>query len=622
MSTQVTTCKKTEAAVESKDVRPCSSYFSLSSSHLPKNRIPKSWFRCPRKARDFVVDRFLAFKLPVDERYDDNISVDQKFSPEMVIQAVEMRSKTLDLWIDLTTEENFYSCSSLEKKGIQVISLPCGSSRGPPTITNVGLFIHYVDTSIKRDPKGIIGVHSVHGFNRVGFLIVAYLIERMGFSVNAALATFTNAHPPGIYKQAYVQELYFRYDFVQMAPKPLPLPPWHFKIGSSHQEYLLHTSESNVSLKRRRNAIDDPLASLNGLDCSEEKQAKRFKRFTAESSAPFADNFPGFTPVSDPTQLSELQMLCQAMARWHRPNFPGSLPNPVNSQSLRHLQLKPYCVTWIADGIRFMMLIIKKNHIYVFDRSFKCFKVEGLTFPSRTNLHCHLRNTLLDGQMVFDKVDGKVIPRFLVFDILLINGESVYSHPFLPVRYDCISREIISPRSEAIRQGVIDRTIEPFSIRQKTFHDLSHCQSLLSPSFTGSIGHGSSGLIFQSITDPYVPGVSSVSLKWKPQSKISMDFRLQVVIEGDIDLGQKVGQLWVEGFMSPVARVSSVSTIEDFHHKIVECVYQDGQWIALRERTDKSSPNTYETYLSVWSSIRNVVETGELLEFVGRLSKK
>uniref|UniRef100_A0A1B0DMK0 mRNA-capping enzyme n=1 Tax=Phlebotomus papatasi TaxID=29031 RepID=A0A1B0DMK0_PHLPP len=310
-------------------------------------------------------------------------------------------------------------------------------------------------------------------------------------------------------QSSYVQELYFRYDFVQRAPKPLPLPPWHFRIDSFQQEYLPHTFESTVSLKRRRNAIDDPLAFPNDLDSLEVKQAKRFKRFTAESGAPFTDNFPGLTPVSDPTQLSELQMLCQAMAKWHRPNFPGSLPNLVDSQSLHHLQLKPYCVTWIADGIRFMMLIISKNQVYVFDRSFKCFKVEGLTFPSRNNLQRHLRNTLLDGQMVFDKVDGKVIPRFLVFDIIMINGESVYSHPFLPVRYDCISREIISPRSEAIRQGVIDKTIEPFSIRQKTFHDLSHCQSLLSPSFTGSIGHGSSGLIFQSITDPYVPGVSS-----------------------------------------------------------------------------------------------------------------
>ena len=48
-------------------------------------------------------------------------------------------------------------------------------------------------------------------------------------------------------------------------------------------------------------------------------------------------------------------------------------------------------------------------------------------YLSRKNLKEHLKNTLLDGEMVIDVHEGKPIPRYLIYDIIRFKGE-------LPVR--------------------------------------------------------------------------------------------------------------------------------------------------------------------------------------------
>ena len=50
----------------------------------------------------------------------------------------------------------------------------------------------------------IIGVHCPHGFNRTGFFISSYLVETDESSLDAALAQFSEARPPGTYKKDYI----------------------------------------------------------------------------------------------------------------------------------------------------------------------------------------------------------------------------------------------------------------------------------------------------------------------------------------------------------------------------------------------------------------------------------
>lgn len=185
------------------------------------------------------------------------------------------------------------------------------------------------------------------------------------------------------------------------------------------------------------------------------------------------------------------------MCSWDNNGFPGCQPVSMDQTNLQLLHTKPYRVSWKADGTRYMMLIDKKDEIYFFDRDYSCFQVESLNFPHRKNLHKHLTDTLIDGEMVIDKHDGKSIPRYLVYDIIKFQNEDVSKLAFYPHRLKCIKNEIIESRYEAIRQGLINRALESFSVRDKEFWDLSQAGALLSPKFAKKLCHEPDGLIFQ-----------------------------------------------------------------------------------------------------------------------------
>ena len=66
-----------------------------------------------------------------------------------------------------------------------------------------------------------------------------------------------------------------------------------------------------------------------------------------------------------------------------------------------------------------MMLIESKGQIFMLDRDNQVFQVENLTFWRREDVSQHLSNTLVDGEMVLDIVQGKTYPRYLIYDIIL-----------------------------------------------------------------------------------------------------------------------------------------------------------------------------------------------------------
>lgn len=66
-----------------------------------------------------------------------------------------------------------------------------------------------------------------------------------------------------------------------------------------------------------------------------------------------------------------------------------------------------------------MLLIDGEDDVYFLDRNNDVFKVEGMNFPLDPASTQSLRDTLLDGEMIIDKVSqGVVRPRFLVYDMV------------------------------------------------------------------------------------------------------------------------------------------------------------------------------------------------------------
>uniref|UniRef100_A0A2M4BHL5 mRNA-capping enzyme n=1 Tax=Anopheles marajoara TaxID=58244 RepID=A0A2M4BHL5_9DIPT len=594
--------------------------------------IPNRWLRCPRKSDSLIAERFLAFKTPLKGEFQSQMPIECSFTPSMLFDLMRRHKVKIGLWIDLTNTNRFYDRHEIEDAGSQYIKLQCRGHGETPSREQAKAFIEIVEEFIQDHPLDAVGVHCTHGFNRTGFLIVSYMVERMDCAVDAAVMAFAQARPPGIYKQDYINELFRRYGDEEDAPLAPELPAWSLEYDDSDRpnHQLQHQQqqpdldeddriegEQNLSDRGRgtKRAAGEADSENGGGGGS---RSHKRKRPSYNPNAVFMEGVPKVTLVQDVTLIARLQDRVRNMCGGTMQGFSGAQPVSMDMQNIRFLTEIPYRVSWKADGTRYMMLILRENEIYFFDRDNSVFAVNGIRFPALDDPSRHLVDTLVDGEMVIDKVGKEQIPRYLVYDIIYFANREVRKRPFYPDRLGLIQRELIDSRTRAIQKGLIDRQQEPFGVRQKQFWDITQSKSLLGPKFTQTLGHEPDGLIYQPTLDPYTPGVCPRVLKWKPHDMNSIDFRLQIQDEAKPGcLPRKVGLLFVGGMDHPYAEIKLTKELRQLQNKIIECKY-DGGWVLMRERTDKSFPNSYETARSVWESIRNPVTADRLLSLIDK----
>ncbi|XP_018798630.1 PREDICTED: mRNA-capping enzyme [Bactrocera latifrons] len=588
--------------------------------------IPNRWLNCPRKSEKLIAERFLAFKTPLSSAFDDQVPIECLFHPEMIFDYFKAIKLKLGLWIDLTNTTRFYNRQIVESRDAQYVKLQCRGHGETPSPEQTQSFIEIVDRFVNERPFETVGVHCTHGFNRTGFLIASYLVERLDYSIEAAIAIFAEARPPGIYKQDYINELFRRYEDDE-DPLPAPnLPAWYLEYDDGDE------NDANSYDSHKRKADD-----INNDKCDEQEEyeeddqndeepgasngggpKKKRRKELVIKNATFMSGVPGVVQVTDQPRLGDLQLKVQEMCGWKKSGFPGAQPVSMDKNNLKRLSEIPYRVSWKADGTRYMMLINKRDEIYFFDRNNTCFQVENITFVKAGNLGQHLEDTLLDGEMVIDKLNGESIPRYLIYDIIKISNYDIGAKPFYPDRLTCIKKEIIEPRYEAITKGLINRPLEPFSIRNKEFWDIRQSASLLGEKFSKSLLHVPDGLIFQPSKQPYTAGVCKDVLKWKPSNMNSIDFRLKIKVESAPGmLTEKVGYLYVGGTTEYFSKMKYTKALKNLDNKIIECaINQKGEWEFMRERTDKMLPNSFNTATSVVESIRYPITQSGLLHFI------
>ncbi|XP_049753102.1 mRNA-capping enzyme isoform X3 [Elephas maximus indicus] len=545
-------------------------------------------------------------------RYDSQVAEENRFHPSMLSNYLKSLKVKMGLLVDLTNTSRFYDRNDIEKEGIKYIKLQCKGHGECPTAENTETFIRLCERFNERNPPELIGVHCTHGFNRTGFLICAFLVEKMDWSIEAAVATFAQARPPGIYKGDYLKELFRRYGDIEEAPPPPLLPDWCFEDDEDEDEDEDGKKESEPGSsasfgKRRKERLKLGAIFLEGVTVK------------------------GVTQVTTQPKLGEVQQKCHQFCAWEGSGFPGAQPVSMDKQNIKLLEQKPYKVSWKADGTRwgllsslseervksYMMLIDGTNEVFMIDRDNSVFHVSNLEFPFRKDLRIHLSNTLLDGEMIIDKVNGQAVPRYLIYDIIKFNAQPVGDCDF-NTRLQCIEREIINPRHEKMKTGLIDKTQEPFSVRNKPFFDICTSRKLLEGSFAKEVSHEMDGLIFQP-PGKYKPGRCDDILKWKPPSLNSVDFRLKITrMGGEGLLPQNVGLLYVGGYERPFAQIKVTKELKQYDNKIIECKFENNSWVFMRQRTDKSFPNAYNTAMAVCNSISNPVTKEMLFEFIDR----
>lgn len=563
---------------------------------------PPGWLKCPRKSVELIGGKFLAFKTPLSQRFDDQVPPEYRFTPSMLFNTMKSYKVKIGMWIDLTKTKRFYSESEVEEHDCKYVKLKCDGHRGAPTQEEFNIFMRICRKFISKNPLEIIAVHCTHGFNRTGFMIASYLIETEDWSPEAAWLAFRDKRPPGIYKDEYILELFRRYGDESDAPSAPDRPEWRDEEEFDHLD-----DDGNARSNGDGDTVQRPMKNKSG------------------KIPAFMDGVPGTSPVTEQPLLGQIQkrfnMLCGARGR----GFPGAQPVSMDRDNIELLRQAPYKVSWKADGTRYMMLIDGPDRVFFTDRDHSIFKVHGMTFLNRKNENQHMTGTLLDGEMVIDEdpVSQQKIPRYLVYDIIALHkdGKDIpVGMSDFGVRLLCIQNEIEGARNKYIQEGKINKDTEPFRIRLKKFWDVSCTRELLGPSFTKEkLGHEPDGLIFQPVKNPYHCGRDNSILKWKPHTHNSVDFKLQIFKENRPGmLPKSVGNLYVGGYDHPLGQIKLNSELRALNHKIVECKwdYERQCWSFMRERRDKSFPNAYATAQGVMKSIQFPVTEEILLNVV------
>ncbi|CAO3616830.1 unnamed protein product [Mucor hiemalis] len=99
--------------------------------------------------------------------------------------------------IDISNDTPPYRSSDFEHSRIEYIKFKT-VSKIPPTKEEVAKFNDIAASCWAKNPDAQIAVHCHYGFNRTGFFICCYLIERLGVAVPDALRYFKEVRPPGI----------------------------------------------------------------------------------------------------------------------------------------------------------------------------------------------------------------------------------------------------------------------------------------------------------------------------------------------------------------------------------------------------------------------------------------
>jgi len=151
--------------------------------------------------------------------------IDDTHSPAMFVRDWKGKIQAV---IDISHENPVYDPKGLDEGGIEYHKFPT-VSKIPPTPEEVGDFVKLVDRlrdqtiKAKSDPEkqnetgksepsdGLIGVHCHYGFNRTGFFICSYLIEKERYGVQQAIDAFKEARPPGVRHAHFLDQLFVRY---------------------------------------------------------------------------------------------------------------------------------------------------------------------------------------------------------------------------------------------------------------------------------------------------------------------------------------------------------------------------------------------------------------------------
>ncbi|KAI4353170.1 hypothetical protein L6164_002141 [Bauhinia variegata] len=576
-------------------------FYTKTLKTYDKTKLPPGWLDCPSFGQEICC--MIPSKVPLGESFNDYIAPGKRYSFKQVIHQQRVLGRKLGLVIDLTNTSRYYPVTDLKKEGIKHVKIQCKGRDSVPDNLSVNQFVYEVTQFLSRQKhsKKYILVHCTHGHNRTGYMIIHYLMRSMSMSVTQAIKIFAEARPPGIYKPDYIDALYAFYH--EKKPEMVVCP---------------QTPEWKRSSEFDLNGEAVPDDDDDGVPGPPQHENHETDAVMTNDDV-LGDEIP--TDQQDAFRQFCYQTLKLGAGGRGHSQFPGSHPVSLNRDNLQLLRQRYYYATWKADGTRYMMLITMDG-CYLVDRSFNFRRVQ-MRFPCRgTNDGLAEKThhfTLLDGEMIIDTLPDsqKQERRYLIYDLMAINQVSVIERPFYE-RWKMLEKEVIEPRNlerhsiYQSRNPYYRYDMEPFRVRRKDFWLLSTVTKLLKE-FIPRLSHDADGLIFQGWDDPYIPRTHEGLLKWKYPEMNSVDFLFEIEDDRQLLVLYERGKKKLMEGNRVAFRDGSDPSI--YSGKIIECSWdsEEQEWVCMRVRTDKSTPNDFNTYKKVMRSIKDNITEDILL---------
>lgn len=333
-----------------------------------------------------------------------------------------------------------------------------------PSEKSVEEFHLIIRSFSENHPENGIGVMCPSGSNVVGFFIVSYLVSWENFSVDAALGLFSKSRPPGLFYLPFIEELYKRYEDTSTAEA---------RILAQRQNVLLPSWCSETEKLRLQQSTEN------------DRIAKR--------------TYPSLPQITR-LYASHLDRILATVKEMNNANNASLCPNKV----LDRIQLNEiggfefikenFMVSWRTEpiGIRVLVLILDEGTFFV--QKEKVHYLPKVTFQCKKESLKKLKRTLLEAELVLDKVEKeKFVSRLLFTDIFCFEGAVIQET--LEKRLAFIEKEIVHPSKEAVFKAI------PIRIRTKPYFKPRDIEKLLNK-VCPSLPHFHEGLLFR----PYGKG--------------------------------------------------------------------------------------------------------------------
>ncbi|KAI8980867.1 mRNA capping enzyme, catalytic domain-containing protein, partial [Pilobolus umbonatus] len=324
----------------------------------------------------------------------------------------------------------------------------------------------------------------------------------------------------------------------------------------------------------------------------------------------------------DPTYSNTLQLRLKELLNINTDSFPGSQPVNFESKHIIDIQKEDYFVCEKSDGVRYLLFFLhspKGPASFLYDRNRCWYYIPNLVFPMRGREKEYLKDTLMDGELVLDIEPHKKTWRYLVFDLMVINGSTVIQRSF-STRLGMLQQDIIQPFNASMKNQLDNTKLPPFTIELKKM-ERSYGLHLVFDQIP-KLNHKSDGIVWTPVKYPYKPGICDKLLKWKPSELNTADFRISAKYSKEHKpiysieiLSHGVTYKFYDHFQPDPALASEydpeceVTIIEQGYAPLT----RKGGWKFVRFRDDKSVANDESTVKAIINSVVDGVTKEQLL---------